>query len=58
LKSKYNLKKSKILVFKKVSLKLDERWTVSDKPIDVVNEMNYLGVTLENIANWNKEKLG
>jgi hypothetical protein len=58
LKSKYNLKKSIILVFKEVRLKQNERWTMSDEPRDVVNEMNYLGVILGNIANWNKQKLG
>jgi hypothetical protein len=46
---KFNLNKTKIIVFKKVErLKKNERWTMHGNNIEVVDEITYLGVTLEN----------
>jgi hypothetical protein len=55
---KCNLNKTKILVFKKGGkLKKDERWFVNDHKIEVADEINYLGVTLESSGGWNRLKL-
>jgi hypothetical protein len=52
------LKKTKILVFKKGrKLKKKEKWFVYDQLIDVVNEISYLGVTLESTGGWNRHKM-
>jgi predicted KAP-like P-loop ATPase len=44
-----------MLLFKKGSmLKKNERWTVHDQLIEAVDEINYLGVTLDSTARWKK----
>jgi hypothetical protein len=56
-KLKCNLNKTKILVCKKSGkLKKDERWFVNDYQIEVVNEVNYLGVLLESTGGWNRQR--
>jgi hypothetical protein len=55
---KCNLNKTKIAVFKKGGkLKRGERWHARDHKIEVVDEINYLGVTFESSGGWNKQKL-
>jgi hypothetical protein len=57
---KCNLNKTKIVVrvFKKGGkLKIGERWYENDHRIEVVDEINYLGVTFESSGGWNKQKL-
>jgi hypothetical protein len=52
-KLKCNLSRIKIFVFKKAGkLKKDERWTVKDPKIEVLDEINYLGVTFESSGGW------
>jgi hypothetical protein len=54
---KCNLNKTKIVVFKKGGkLKIGERWYVNDHRMEVVDELNYLGVTFESSGEWNKQK--
>jgi hypothetical protein len=54
---KCNLNKTKIIVFKKGGrLKKNERWTVQGNNIEVVDEITYLGITLENTGSWEKHK--
>jgi hypothetical protein len=54
---KCNLNKTKITVFKKGgSLKQYERWTMHGNNIEVVDEITYLGITLENTGCWEKHK--
>jgi hypothetical protein len=45
------------MVFKKGGkLKATERWKVNGQNIEVVDEFNYLGVTLDSTGSWNKQK--
>jgi hypothetical protein len=37
-------------------LKKDEKWFVNDYEIEVVNEINYLGVFLESNGGWNRQR--
>jgi hypothetical protein len=55
-KLKCNLKKTKILVCEKGGeLKEDEKWFVNDYKIEMVNEINYLGIFLESNGVWNRQ---
>jgi hypothetical protein len=55
---KCDLKKTKILVFKKGGkLKENEKWFVYDQLIKIVNELSYLGVTLESTGGWNSHRM-
>jgi hypothetical protein len=55
---KCNLNKTKTVVFKKGGkLKIGERCYVNDHRTEVVDEINYLGVTFESSGGWNKQKL-
>jgi hypothetical protein len=55
---KYNLKKTKILVFKKGrKLKKNYKWFMYDQLIEVVNELSYLGITLESTGGWNRRRM-
>jgi hypothetical protein len=52
---KCNLNKTKIIVFKKGRrLKKNERWTMHGNNTEVVDEITYLGITLENTGSWEK----
>jgi hypothetical protein len=52
---KCNLNKTKIIIFKKGGrLKQNERWTMHGNNIEVVDEITYLGITLENMGSWEK----
>jgi hypothetical protein len=53
---KCNLKKTKILVFKKEDRLKNERWTSNDQPIEMADKINYLRVTLENTGAWNTQQ--
>jgi hypothetical protein len=54
---KCNLNKTKIIVLKKGGrLKKNERWTMHGNNIEVVDEITYLGITLENTGSWEKLK--
>jgi hypothetical protein len=54
---KCNLNKTKITVFKKGGrLKNNKRWMVHGNNIEVVDEITYLGITLENTGCWEKHK--
>jgi hypothetical protein len=54
---KCNLNKTKIIVFKKGGrLKKNERLTMHGNNIEVVNEITYLRITLENTGSWEKHK--
>jgi hypothetical protein len=53
-----NLSKFKIMVFKKGGkLKESERWRVNGQNIEVVDKLNYLGLTLDNTGDWDKQKI-
>jgi hypothetical protein len=55
---KYNINKTKILVFKKGGkLKKEERYFANDQKVEVADEINYLGVTFESSGGWNRQKL-
>jgi hypothetical protein len=52
---KCNLKKTKILVFKKGGkLKKNEKWFMYDQLVEIVNEISCLGITLESTGGWNR----
>jgi hypothetical protein len=54
---KCNLNTTKIIVFKKGGrLKKNETWTTHGNNIEVVNEITYLEITLENTGSWEKHK--
>jgi hypothetical protein len=56
-KLKCNLEKTKILVCKKGGkLRKDEKWFVKHYQIEVVNEVNYLGVLVESTGGWNRQR--
>jgi hypothetical protein len=38
-------------------MKKYERWSVNDHKIEVADEINYVGVTFESSAGWNRQKL-
>ena len=45
------------MIFKKGrKLKATEGWRINGQNLEVVDNFNYLGVTLENIGDWNKQK--
>jgi hypothetical protein len=51
------LNKTKITVFRRGGrLKNNERWTMHCNNTEVVNEITYLGITLENTGSWEKHK--
>jgi hypothetical protein len=51
------MQKTKILVFKKGGkLKKNEKWFMHDQLIEVVNELSYLGITLESTGGWNRHR--
>jgi hypothetical protein len=53
---KCNLNKAKILICKKGGkLKKDEKWFVNDYQIEVLNEINYLGIFLGSTGDWNRQ---
>jgi hypothetical protein len=53
-----NSRKSHIMVFKKRrKLKAAEGWRINGQNLEVVDNFNYLGVTLENTGSWNKQKM-
>jgi hypothetical protein len=55
---KCNLKKTKILVFKKGGkLQKNDKLFMHDQLIEVVNEINYLGITLESAGGWNSRRM-
>jgi hypothetical protein len=55
---KFNLKKTKILVFKKGGkLKKNEKWFMYDQLTKVVNEVSYLGIILESTGGWNRHRM-
>jgi hypothetical protein len=55
---KCNLKKTKILVFKKGGkLKKNEKWFIYDQLIEIVNELSCLGMTLECTGGWNRHRM-
>jgi hypothetical protein len=56
-KLKCHLKKTKILVLKGGKLKKNEKWFMYDQLIDAVNEISFLGVTLESTGEWNRHKM-
>jgi hypothetical protein len=50
---KFNFNKTKIIVFKKGGrMKKNERWMMHGNNIEVVDEITYLGITLENTKLW------
>jgi hypothetical protein len=54
---KCNSRKSHIMVFKKGrKLKVIEGWRINGQTLEVVDNFNYLGVMLESIGGWNKQK--
>jgi hypothetical protein len=54
----FKINKSKIGVFKKGgTLKKEERWTMYNQTVEVADEINYSGVTLECSGGWNRQKL-
>jgi hypothetical protein len=55
---KYNLKKTKTLVFKiERKLKKNEKWFMRDQLIDVVSEISYLGISPESTGGWNRHRM-
>jgi hypothetical protein len=54
---KCNLKKTKILGFKKGGKQKNAKWFMYDQLIEVVNEISYLGITLESTGGWNRHKM-
>jgi hypothetical protein len=45
------------MVFKKGGrLKKNDRWTMHGNNTEVVDEITYLGITLENTGSWEKHK--
>jgi hypothetical protein len=54
---KCNLRKSKIVVFKKGGkLKNTERWNIAGQNIEIIDKFKYLGITVENTGGWMNQK--
>jgi hypothetical protein len=54
---KINVTKTKIVVFKKEGkLSRDEKWRLGGEEIEVVKEIQYLGVVLDSRGTWDKER--